>query len=176
MKLGTIKKELEDCKAAWKSVPNAKWAWCCHHNILIEALVHSWEVRIECILKYKEKNERAVRFRNFRPVRVTIPAKLEKCGIEYTNAWNKLGHSHPKSTTHKILAAIAKYNKTMSKLPTDKWIELYDKDWPDNTWSGESIFGKNKIEKKQVYKKTIITDAPTSIGSSSNTTIPDDGI
>jgi len=176
MKLGTIKKELENCKAAWKSVSNAKWAWCCHHDMLMEPLCVSWEVRVEYILKNKEKSERAVRFRNFRPVRVAIPTKLEKCGIEYTNAWNKYYHDNSQLNTVKATAAIAKYNKVVDTLSADNWIKLHDKDWPDNTWSGESIFGKNKIEKKQVYKKTIITDAPTSIGSSSNTTIPDDGI
>lgn len=69
--IGTIKQELKACKDAFKKYPNAKFVWCCHHTRLNERLfTHwmSWQQRINYILTNKPRYQRAIRFRNFRPV------------------------------------------------------------------------------------------------------------
>ena len=107
-----ITKELKACRKAWKDNP-AKLAWCCHHTILIEPLTEPAENRIAHILSAKPLNEQAIRLKNFRPVRVTLPAELDKARAE----WNK---------------ASAEWNKELTA--------LHAQDWPNNTWNGESIF------------------------------------
>lgn len=104
-RIGTIKAELAACKRAFLKYPKARSAWLCHHEILWESLNRNvdyycgpdWQGRIQYILGEKPRREKAIRLRNFRPVKVSIP-----------------GH--------------ARNRKDLNR------------EWPDNTWNGESIF------------------------------------
>ena len=65
----SIEEELADCRQAFAEHPDAKTVWCCHHEVLVEELTDPFEARISYILSDKPEEERAVRFRNFRPVK-----------------------------------------------------------------------------------------------------------
>ena len=75
----SIEEELADCRKAFAEHPDAKLVWCCHHTVLVEKLTEPFENRISYILLVKPEEERAARFRNFRPVKdeVTIAKALE---------------------------------------------------------------------------------------------------
>lgn len=116
--LKSIKQELAACREAWL-VSTSKLAWCCHHRILIEPLTEPYENRIKYILSDKDESEHAVRFRNFKPVRIRVPAEWDKTGAE----WNK--------TRAELDKAWVEWNKEI--------VALFNQDWPGNTWNGESI-------------------------------------
>ena len=82
IKLKSIEEELIDCRAAFAAHPEAKFGWCIHHEVLFEQIDKEYGVegRIACIMNGKAEGERAIRLRNFRPVRVEIPREL-------TEAW-----------------------------------------------------------------------------------------
>ena len=47
--LKSIAEELKDCQDAFAKYPDAKYAWCCHHEILFEKLTEPFQNRIEYI-------------------------------------------------------------------------------------------------------------------------------
>ena len=99
----SIKKELAACRKAFQEAPEAKYAWCCHHSILLEPLTEPCENRIQYILENKEKAEQAVRFRNFRPVRIKLPKEIIEACAKYDEA------------SAKYYEAIAKYYEAFDK-------------------------------------------------------------
>ena len=109
----SIKKELAACRKSFQENPKAKYAWCCHHSILLELLTEPYENRIQYILEYKEKEEQAIRFRNFRPLRIEFPKEIIEARAKYDEARAKLNK------------AIAKYDKARAEL--NKAIAKYDK-------------------------------------------------
>lgn len=86
IKIELAKNQRIACRAAWSENPTAKFAWCCHHAVLIEVLTEPAENRIQFILRNKLQDEQAVRFLNFRPVRIELPVELKKA---YTK-WKKV--------------------------------------------------------------------------------------
>ena len=78
--------ELADCRRAFEESPQAKLAWCLHHEVHVEPLTESWQNRINYIAKSKPEAERALRFRNFRPVRVELPAPVAAAWAAYYQA------------------------------------------------------------------------------------------
>ena len=106
----SIKKELAACRKAFQENPEAKYAWCCHHSILIELLTEPYENRIKYILSDKPKKEQAVRFRNFRPVRIQLPEKLTKASAE----WAKASAEYDKAYTE-YDKAVAEYDKAYAE-------------------------------------------------------------
>src|SRR3989304_9620256 len=80
----SLTKALAECRAAWEAHPEAKWAWCLHHELRLEPLTEPYEARITYILKYKPKDEQVTRLNNFRPVLSKLPIKVIK-------AWEALG-------------------------------------------------------------------------------------
>ena len=141
IKLKSVEEELDDCQKAWTENPNAKFAWCCHHALLIEPLTEPAEVRIQFILSDKSKNEQAVRLRNFRPVRIELPAEYNKACAEYNKAraeWHEACAEYDRT--------YAEYNKVYAEFnkATAEWNEeltvLHNRDWPDNSWNGKDIF------------------------------------
>ena len=143
----SIEEELAACRKAFQEAPEAKYAWCCHHSILLEPLTEPCENRIQYILENKEKAEQAVRFRNFRPLRIELPkeiikaiakyyeaiAKLSKASAKYDEARDKLSKAYAEWNE-----ALAKLNKALAKL--NKGNKMLSSDWPDNTWNGKNIF------------------------------------
>jgi hypothetical protein len=110
--IGTIKKELAACKAAWKSCPDSKIAWCCHHEVRMEPLTEPWSNRVDYILDNKPVNERTIRLRNFRPVRVELPAELNKAYAEWDKARAELHNKDwPNNTWNKTTNSI--FGKTI---------------------------------------------------------------
>ena len=85
----SIEEELADCRQAFAEHPDAKTVWCCHHEVLVEELTDPFEARISYILSDKPEEERAVRFRNFRPVKdeVTIAKTMEDVEATKAQAW-----------------------------------------------------------------------------------------
>ena len=111
--IGTIEEELAACRKAFQENPEAKYAWCCHHSVLLEPLTEPYENRIKYILSYKEAEQQAIRFRNFRPVRIQLPEKVDKAVAELDKAVAELDK------------ALAKYNEACAKLneARAKWNE-----------------------------------------------------
>ena len=162
----SIKEELKACRKAFTSNPKAKFAWTCHHAVLVEFLTEPWQNRIKYIMTEKAESERAVRLRNFRPVRIELPAKLIKAGAEYDKAkaeWNKAWAEYDKAGAELGKAwaeydkagaeygkAGAEYDKARAELEkaeadyfnskATKATRDHDSDWPDNTWNGKDIF------------------------------------
>ena len=146
----SIKEELKACKKAFTSNPKAEFAWTCHHSVLVELLTEPYQNRIEYIMTEKPESERAVRLRNFRPVRIKLPAKLIKAGAEYDKAeaeWYKAWPEYNKAWDE-YCKARAEYNKTRAEygkakaeyFNEGKDTKDHDFDWPDNTWNGSNIF------------------------------------
>lgn len=110
--IGTIKEELKACRKAWKANPKATFAWCCHHTVLVELLIFCGAFgRIHVIMHEKDTHEKAIRLRNFRPVRVKLPEGL-------------ITHPHDFDLA---------YHATRLK-------SSHTRDWPDHTWDGGTIF------------------------------------
>ena len=136
----SIKKELAACRKAFQEAPEAKYAWCLHHAILFELLTEPYENRIQYILENKEKKEQAVRFRNFRPLRIELPKEIIKAIAKYEKARAKYDKALAKYNE-----ACAKCNEACDKLnkALATWTEgnvMFLSDWPDNTWNGKNIF------------------------------------
>lgn len=142
--LKSIEAELADCRKAWKPYAN-KWrgvsAWCLHHRVHCELLREPPEDRIDYILSEKPEREHAIRFRNFRPVRVKLPSSLAKANaaldIAYA-AWDKAYAAGAKAYAAWAKAYAARdkaYAACESELQP-----LHAQDWPDNSWNGRSIF------------------------------------
>ena len=158
----SIKQAAKECRAAWEAHPEAKWAWCLHHELRLEPLIEPYQARIAYILKYKPKHEQVTRLNNFRPVVSKLPAKIIKLGEAYVEAWeayDKAWEAHVEAWEARDKAWVA-YDKT-----GDAYIEAgkaYDKAWdaymeailanttklqalhikdvPQHTWNGDSIF------------------------------------
>ena len=158
---GTIKQELAACRKAFQENPEAKYAWCCHHSILIELLTEPYENRIKYILSDKPKKEQAVRFRNFRPLRIELPKEIIKAIAKYDEArakydearakWNEAEAKYDEAEAKydeawtKWNEASAKYDEARAKLNKalatwNKGNVMFLSDWPDNTWNGKNIF------------------------------------
>jgi protein gp37 len=113
IKIGTIEQELKKCRAAFAAHPKATWAWCCHHEIHCEALTEPAENRIAFILSSKSKSEQAVRLLNFRPCKDAYAVKTSSDAYD---------------------VAVKTADKTLQN--------LHRAEWPNNTWTGTSIFSK----------------------------------
>src|ERR1019366_4908746 len=66
--LKSIEEEKQGCIKAFTDFPS-NYAWCCHHEKHCEELTYDFMDRVNYILSDKPKNEQALRFRNFRPVK-----------------------------------------------------------------------------------------------------------
>ena len=78
--LGTIAAEEKACVAAFNQYPQSKRFWCCHHTRLHEPRLDKWmsplenaSERMACIKDDKPHCEKAIRYRNFRPVKPVKP-------------------------------------------------------------------------------------------------------
>jgi len=71
--IGSIAKELAACVAAFKKYPRRRFVWCCHHEDLWE---HNdgYRGRLAYIQTDKPRDELAIRYRNFRPVKGAKPS------------------------------------------------------------------------------------------------------
>jgi len=169
--LKSIEEELKDCRAAFAAHPEAKFGWCIHHEVLFEQIdkESGVEGRIACIMKDKLEGERAIRLRNFRPVRVELPRELTEASaaknearaacreawaayVEATAAYNKAWTALDKACAdcNKARAACREAWTALDKATAaydearaacePELKKLHDQDWPDNTWNGKSIF------------------------------------
>jgi len=166
--LKSISEERAACIAAFESNPKATFAWCCHHSVLIETLTEPFMARIEYIDTDKPEGERAIRLRNFRPVRVELPEEVrkaqdaywkaedarrkakdacDKAKDAYWKAWD--AYEKAEDACWKAHDAYGKAEDACDKARDSRlkalssWVEasaVHDNDWPDNTWNGKSIF------------------------------------
>ena len=146
----SIEEELKDCRAAFAAHPKAKFGWCIHHEVLFEQInkESGVEGRIACIMKDKLEGERAIRLRNFRPVRVEIPRALIKAATAYYKACAaedkaSAAYDEARAACREAWTALDKataaYNEAYAACEPELK-KLHDQDWPDNTWNGKSIF------------------------------------
>ena len=163
-------KALAECRAAWEAHPEAKWAWCLHHELRLEPLTEPYEARIAYILKHKPKDEQATRLNNFRPVVSKLPAEIIKAHGAYAEAWeacdkareafdkaweayreayDKAGEAY-REAYDKATEAYHKAGEAYVEAVgvyreailanTTKLQALHTKDVPQHTWNGNSIF------------------------------------
>ena len=83
--------ELDACLAAYNAYLEAmghgpEYVWCCHHGIRVERLTENYSVRLNYIGSSKPADQWAVRFRNFRPVRVELPENVKEAAVRYADA------------------------------------------------------------------------------------------
>ena len=153
-KIRTIKTEKCNCIKAFKSRRYPQYAWSCHHEILVEPLLESWQNRVDYIFNHKLEGEQAVRFRNFRPVRVELPIEIRyaaknysviyadaaKLSELYEKGYDYYGHEKQTKIRAKRDKADKLTNKALDRL--DRLVKkhykvlkaLHDRDWPDNSW------------------------------------------
>ena len=151
--LGTIEEELVGCNGAWEAHPGVKEAYGFHHGVVAELLPELWERRVAFIMSHKDASERAARLRNFRPVITPLPEEYLAARAKRDadcSALNAACAAWAAWDADRAAwdAARAKWNADRAKwnAACAAWkpvIEAaFNKDWPDNTWNGEDIFGK----------------------------------
>jgi len=141
-------KALQECRAAWEAHPDATWAWCLHHGVMLELLIEPYEARIAYILEHKPTHEQVTRLNNFRPVVSKLPIKVIKAWealgkarkaydkaleayVEATEAYNKARKAYDKAWDAYMEAILANTTKLQA---------LHTKDVPHHTWNGTDIF------------------------------------
>ena len=154
MQLKSITEEAADCRAAWADAPKAKIAHCCHHEVHVEPLTEPAENRIEYILREKPKREQALRLRLFRPWTVRLPKAMQKADADWQKAdadrqrayadWQKAYADRQKAYAD-MQKADADWQKAYADWQqTPAFIKEHTKLFPDCTWNGKSIFGKDE--------------------------------
>src|ERR1035441_7515378 len=118
--VGTIEEELAMCIKAWESCPEAKWAWCCHHGWLREPLIEPWMNRVQYIINTKPVGERAIRLRNFRPIRILLQKMRE---LDMADAECKESQNN--------FYEISRSNSFWHMFPWTKSYKSYWKKWED---------------------------------------------
>jgi hypothetical protein len=133
------------CREVWRAAPEAKWAWCCHHSILLERLTEPASHRIDYIVGYKLPTEIERRLNNFRPVlSKLLTRRLDKAQDTRVKAWDACHKVHDKTWDARAKAwdgyfeALNAYDKAME--PSPELLALHRIDVPHNTWNGEGIF------------------------------------
>ena len=140
--LKSPEKEKAKCIRAFRAYPDAKLAWCCHHQLLVEPLTEPWLNRVKYISEEKSKAEQASRFRSFRPVRVTLPDQVNKAETEYNKAWtkyNKARDEYVKAWNEYVKAWVNL--DEVSAIFKSELEALHNQDWPDHTWNGNKVEG-----------------------------------
>jgi hypothetical protein len=112
---------VKSCRAAFRKYPNAKYAWCCHHEKLAEPLIESPKSRIKYILRNKAKSEQVRRFNNFRPV--TDEGAFQTAQAEYDKVCQ---------------TALGEWDK-IRQIAEKPLLKLYRQDVPMGTWNGITI-------------------------------------
>jgi hypothetical protein len=141
------------CRAAFKAFPNATHAWCCHHDVLCEPLIESFENRIAFILSDKAESERVVRLNNFRPVQDA--EKFEALHTKYVAGCKPLDDKYGadlKPLWDKYLADRKALN---DKFKADLK-PLDDKYWADRKALGD----KYEADRKPLYDKYLADCKP----------------
>ena len=139
MNLKTVEEEYEDCLQAFKDVEVGSLVMHCHHESFVETLSGTAANRIEYIWRFKDKSERALRFRLFRPFPKTAFAQypeLEKAYAVWKKAcaeWNKYGEELDGAR-----AAVDKAYAEWVKVCERYHAELCQ---PGCPWNGFTIFG-----------------------------------
>jgi hypothetical protein len=139
--INDISAELSACRKAWADNKGAKFAWCCHHEILIEPLLDPPENRITYILHDKPEGERAIRLHNFRPARAVLPKAYAEAWKAYVEAWKACVEAWKAcAEVRKACDEAWKACAEVRKACDEELRYLFNQDWPDNTWNGKDIF------------------------------------
>lgn len=155
---------LDECKKSFDDSPNAKLAWCCHHEIFIEELTEDYLNRINHILNFKEPAEQVTRFNNFRPVSGDLAGIveatynrllslkqdhiadlklawarynqiMEDLSLSDMEAYDTAAETHATTISNLAKAYEFKRNEILQSL-----IPYYKIQVPKGTWNGKSIF------------------------------------
>jgi hypothetical protein len=139
-----IEIELQKCKLAFETNPS-DYAWCCHHEVLVEKLTEPYINRIEYILSDKLENEQVIRFRNFRPVvngLEVVKEYTEKRDIlykDYNEKWDILYKDYKEKYSILYKDYIEKRD-ILYKYYEPKLLAAYKLDVLEGTWKSKSIF------------------------------------
>ena len=149
--LKSIAEETADCIAAWHPYRD-KWegqyAHFYRHTVPLEILIEPPQSRIDYILLHKPTGEQAARLRNFRPMRLKVPAALDKVPSVLVQAHKDYvqarrvrfdGDSGLIQAERAFFSARRDYNQALS-VAYDETAALHDKDWPCHTWDGKTMF------------------------------------
>lgn len=137
------------CEVAWLAHPEATWAWCLHHEIILEPLRQNAMNRISFIDKYKAQYELADRFMNFRPVLdlSVLPVAVREAGqrmIDCSNTSISLSRaglaydSSERISERKEQEYAVEVYGDMLRMYSPELKALLDKYVPDNTWGPNS--------------------------------------
>jgi hypothetical protein len=124
--LKSIEEEAEDCRQAFKGVKEGAFVWLCHHEVLVEVLKEEVENRIRYILTWKPEGERAIRLREFRPVKEELPKEYSEARQKYDEAWQKYDE-----VRQKYDEAQQKYDEELTS--------IHLKAYPDTVWDKRTI-------------------------------------
>jgi hypothetical protein len=161
MTLGTIEQEAADCRKAFEGIEVGAPVWCCHHSKLAEALEEPAENRISYILSAKDVRERALRLKEFRPIKgvgryADYKAKLAPLYADYEAKLAPLYADYKAKLAAlyadyeaKLAALYADYKAKLAALYADyeaKLAALYAdvmalhmEECPDTTWTERGI-------------------------------------
>ncbi len=146
-KVNQIWQSRQDCLDYWAAHPS-EWAWCLHHEMLIEPLRYPISERISFIYTSKAKEEQECRFNNLRPILSTLPEEVLNAG----NIMRNNSRLYTKASQENVMSLkelsdlwIAyEISITNFKLQVKKHkVELnrlHLIDVPNHTWNGKSIF------------------------------------
>jgi hypothetical protein len=135
-----INRERVECEKHIKANPDARFYYCHWHNKEITPVTLS-ELpmkRVECICTHKPKNQRVLRLRNFRPVLGELPFLIEAGA-----AWQKAAVAAWREAAACAVAAWQRADAAWQAICSDHAAEIHEqhnREWPDNTWNGKSIF------------------------------------
>ena len=155
----SIEEAKQQCIAAFEAHPEATWAWCCHHDQLVEPLVEGWRNRVEFIEDHKAPAEQETRFLNFRPVVSQLPEVLLNSWADFESARAEYEAARraeyfdlrqfpeteiPRKAYETVVSLqevqIRKHSEYLKQTETPEVQDLHNIDVPDNTWNGNSIF------------------------------------
>lgn len=161
--LKSIEEEASACIAAWEACPDAEFAWFCHHEMRLEPMepagdsgaplwvqssqffpsgTRMWAVRIAYVLENKRLHERAIRLRNFRPVRISLDDRTLQLGRDLRKASEEQRRLRrvPLSSPQDAFAYVEACDRYLRL--TRQWdrqvreldiVAAHNNDWPDNT-------------------------------------------
>lgn len=139
-----------NCILAWEAHPEAKVAWCCHHDEEIEPLASThlaYLDRINFIYANKPIEEQVIRLNNFRPVVSELPKELANAITVAIEAKANLVLAHGYAKTDEEYNAVydvwaVKRDLLHQEIRNHKeeLSRLHRIDVPDHTWNGTRIF------------------------------------
>jgi len=126
------------------------FAWHVHHNVLIEPLTEPIENRIKYIKKFKPKNEIELRLKLLKVVKGELPKEFVETWQKYYEIWEKYVKARQKyyekweeyaEIKQKCNEVWEEYYEVCKKYES-QILALHEKECPNCSWNGKTIFSK----------------------------------